>query len=159
PDELHPDSDNAKQEKPADEQSKDVTKPGSGKSADVAKKSEDESEHKKQDGKEEKQPPEVKIDFTDIFLRLTEVPVPAGNYGNLMATEKRLCWLNDGDNTHQHLGLQCIDVANKGDEVDNVMADVKGVEISENRKKMLVRKGDEFYIFDSDVKPSSLSDP
>src|SRR5262249_53349113 len=72
PDELHPDSDNAKQEKPADEKSKDVAKPGSGKSADVAKKSADESDHKKQDGKEEKQPPEVKIDFTDISSRLTE---------------------------------------------------------------------------------------
>ena len=36
--------------------------------------------------------------------------------------------------------------------------DVKGYEISVNRKKMLVSKGDDFYILASDVKASALSD-
>ena len=31
------------------------------------------------------------------------------------------------------------------------MADVKGFEISEDRKKMLVHKDDDFFIFDSDA--------
>ncbi len=160
PDELHPDADKPKEEKPADDKNKDVKKPDTDKNTTAAKKPEDKkTDEKKDDSKEEKKPAEVKIDFADLSMRLTEVPVPPGNYGNLEATEKRLCWLNDGDNTHDHLALQCIDVANKGDDVDNVMGDVKGFEISENRKKMLVRKNDDFYIFDSDVKPSSLSDP
>ena len=38
------------------------------------------------------------------------------------------------------------------------MGDVKGFEISLDRKKMLVHKGDDFYIFDSDVKSSGLTD-
>ncbi len=145
PDELHPDSDAAKEEKKADDKSKDTTKPDTAKSTDAEKKSEDKkADEKKDDKNDEKKPPEVKIDFTDISQRLSEVPVPPGNYGNLQATEKRLCWLNDADNTHQHMGLQCVDVANKGDDVDNVMSDVKGFEISDNQKKMLVRKGDDF---------------
>ena len=49
-----------------------------------------------------------------------------------------------------------MDIANKGDEPDTVMADVKGYEISLDRKKMLVHKGDDFYVFDSDVKGAGL---
>ena len=54
---------------------------------------------------------------------------------------------------HEHIALQCLDIANKGDEPDTVMGDVKGFEISADRKKILMRKGDDFYILDSDVKP------
>ena len=163
PDELHPDGDAAKDEKKADDTSKDVKKDdkdkgAQSKKADEKKPEDKKGDEKKDDKKDEKKPPEVKIDFADLSSRLGEVPVPAGNYGNLQATEKRLCWLNDADNTHQHLGLQCLDVANKGDDVDNVMGDVKGFEISDNRKKLLVRKGDDFYILDSDVKPAALGD-
>ena len=158
PDELHPDGDAAKEDKKDDDKSKDVKKDDK-KSAQMAKKADEKkAEEKKDDKKDEKKPPEVKIEFAELSSRLSEVPVPAGNYGTLQATEKRLCWLNDGDNTHRHLGLQCVDVANKGDDVDNVMGDVKGFEISDNRKKLLVRKGDDFYILDSDVKPAALGD-
>jgi len=160
PDELHPDSDSAKDEKPADENSKDLKKSDTGKGAETAKKPEDKkADEKKDEKKEEKKPPEVKIEFTDMAQRLSELPVPPGNYGRLQAAEKRLCWLNDGDNTHQHMALQCVDVANKGDDVDNLMSDVKGMEISNNGKKMLVQKGDDFFIFASDVKPAGLADP
>jgi tricorn protease len=160
PDELHPDSESATEKKPSDDKSKDAGKPGTDKNSEAAKSPEDKSSGDKKDSQnQEKKPPEVKIDFTDLPLRLTEVPVPPGNYGNLQATEKRLCWLNDTDNTQKHIGLQCIDIANKGDDVDNVMSDVKSFEMSQNRKKMLVRKGDDFFIFDSDVKPAALADP
>lgn len=153
PDELHPDSDVQKDEKKTDT-SKDV-KNDDKKATDTTKKAD---EKKPEEKKDEKKPPEVKIDFADLPSRLSEVPVPAGNYGNLQATDKRLCWLNDGDSTHQHLGLQCFEVANKGDDIENLMGDVKGFEISENRKKLLVRKGDDFYIVESDVKPAALGD-
>ena len=109
--------------------------------------------------KDEKNPPEVKIDFADLPSRLNEVPAPPGNYDELQATEKRLCWLNASDDTQEHRALQCVDIANKGDEVDTVLPDVKGYEISLDRKKIMVHKGDDFYIFDSDVKAASLADP
>jgi len=157
PDELHPDN-ATKEEKKPDDPAKDVKKDDKEQSAAVAKGGEKKAEQTKDDKKDEKKIPEVKIDFADLSSRLSEAPVPAGNYGYLQATDKRLCWLNDADNTHQHLGLQCVDVANKGDDVENVMGDVKGFEISDNRKKLLVRKGDDFYILDSDVKPAALAD-
>ena len=83
-----------------------------------------------------KKPAEVKIDFTDLASRLSEVPAPPGNYGALQATDKRLCWLNASDDRSEHLALQCLDIANKGDEVGTVLADVKGYEISLDRKKI-----------------------
>lgn len=54
--------------------------------------------------------------------------------------------------------LQCIDIANKGDGPDTVWSEIQGFEISADRKKMLVRKANEFYILDSDAKASTIGD-
>ena len=42
--------------------------------------------------------------------------------------------------SHEHIALQCLDIANKGDEPDTVMSEMKNYEISADRKKMLIRK-------------------
>ena len=167
PDELHPDTPAKKDdEKPADDKGKDKeTKATSAdKKADTEKKpaetekSSDKKDDKKEDDKDKKKPAEVKIDFTDLPSRLSEVPAPPGDYNNLQATEKRLCWLSANDDQHEHLSLQCLDIANKGDEVETVLPEAKGFEISLDRKKVLIRKGDDFYILDSDVKAAALGD-
>jgi tricorn protease len=155
-DELHPDSaPKTDEQKPADDQSKDAKPATDEKKAAATGKPSEEKEEKK----DAKTPPEVKIDFTDLGSRLGEVPVPPGNYDALQATEKRLCWLNASDDTQEHKSLQCLDVANKGDEVDTVLPDVKGYEISLDRKKIIVRKGDDFYVLDADAKGTALADP
>jgi tricorn protease len=156
-DELHPDKKEG--EKKDEEKPKDVKDDGDKKAA--AKSSDDKGENR-DESKDEKKPPEVKIDFTDLALRLSEVPVPPGNYNGLQATEKRLCWLNASDDRREHQSLQCFDIANKGDEVDTLLPEVKGYEISQDRKKILVlkgEKGDEFAVIDSDAKGASLGDP
>jgi tricorn protease len=164
PDELHPESDKDKDKDKKDADKKDADKKDGAKSDDKksAKKDEKKDDEKKadekkddKDKKDEKKPAEVKIDFTDLADRLTEVPAPAGNYGNLQLTDKRICWLNASDDSYEHLAMQCLDIANKGDEVDNVMGDVRGFEISQDRKKVLISKPQNFYIFDSDVKSTS----
>jgi tricorn protease len=154
PDELHPDADKDK-----DKDKKDDSKSADAKKADEKKPAEKTADKKSDEKKDDKKPAEVKIDFTDLASRLSEVPAPAGNYGSLQAAEKRLCWLNASDDQHEHLALQCLDIANKGDEPDTVMSDVKpNYEISFDRKKLLVNKGENFYILDSDVKGSALGD-
>jgi tricorn protease len=149
-DELHPDS---KSEDTKEEPKKDDAKSDTAK--DDGKK--DEAKSGKATG-EKKAPPAVNIDFTDLASRLSEVPVPAGNYSSLQATEKRLCWLQRDEDDPPKLGLQCVDIGNKGEPPDTVLHDVKGYEISLDRKKMLVSKGDDFYILGSDAKASGLSD-
>ena len=161
PDELHPDSQAKKDEdKKAEDKEKDAKAVAAGKKPADADKSADKKDEKKDEDKDkDKKPAEVKIDFTDLASRLSEVPTPPGNYDDLQATEKRLCWINASDDQGEHLALQCLDIANKGDEVDTVLSDVKGFEISLDRKKLMVTKADDFYILDSDVKAAALGDP
>ena len=73
----------------------------------------------------------MNIDFTDIASRLNEIPVPSGNYSALQATDKRLCWLRSAvTNFPLKHALQCVDIANKGEAPETVLADVKRFEIS-----------------------------
>jgi tricorn protease len=154
-DELHPESAAKKEEDKADDKKvSDDKKPADDKKVDDKKEAEKKDDSKKDD----KKPAEVKIDFADLGSRLSEVPAPPGNYDLLQATEKRLCWLNSNEGEQDKANLQCLDIANKGDEPETVMGGVGKYEISLDRKKMLVQQGENFYILDSDVKGSSLSD-
>lgn len=151
-DELHPESDKAKEQ---DEKKKEEDKKKKeGKPDDKSKADAKSSEEKPA----EEKVPEVKIDFTGIQSRLSEVPAAPGNYDSLQVSEKRLCWLNSTDEAEPKQSLQCLDIDNKGEEADTVMPGVGGYEISLNRKKLIVRKDDDFFILDSDVKGSGLGD-
>jgi tricorn protease len=168
-DELHPDTPAKADDKKPDEKKPDEKKSDDKAKGDEKPKSDDAkaegktSDAKSDDAKKEKadgkKPPVVKIDFTELSSRLSEIPAPAGNYVNLQATDKRICWMDGNDERPRKMNLQCLDIANKGDAPDTVMADVKDYEISADRKKMLIAKGDDFFIVDSDAKASSLSDP
>jgi tricorn protease len=150
-DELHPDKpEEPKPAKSTDEKDK--------KAADTKKPAEEKKPEDKKAGEEKKAPPVVNIDFTDIAARLNEIPAPPGNYSALQATEKRLCWLDRAPGPEPKHNLQCMDTANKGEAPETVWAEVKAYEISSDRKKVLAWKGEDFYIFDSDAKPSTLSD-
>jgi tricorn protease len=156
-DELHPDHletpakpEETKPDK-KNEPKKKETKKDEGKKVEANK-----EEGKKDDAK--KPVPVVNIDFKDLALRLSEVPVPAGNYSALQATEKRLCWLERSGEIPPKKALVCVDIANKGLPKEAVVEDVKNYEISLDRKKLLVQKPEEFYIFDSDLKAAGLTD-
>ena len=91
----------------------------------------------------EKSPPAVNIDFNDLASRLSEVPSPAGNYPAFKRPISGCAGWSAMKRTLE-VALQCLDITNKGDGPDTVMADVKGYEISPDRKKMLISKGDDF---------------
>jgi tricorn protease len=156
-DELHAEqpakAEEMKPEKPGDTKKKEEDKKA------AEKKPTDEQKAGDEKKPQEKKPATVNIDFTNIASRLREVPAPAGNYSSLQATDKRLCWTDrDGDMPPKQ-ALACIDIANKGEAPETVMSDVKGFEISQDRKKMLVAKTEDFLIIDSDAKASGLADP
>ncbi|HUN27158.1 MAG TPA: S41 family peptidase [Steroidobacteraceae bacterium] len=102
--------------------------------------------------------PAVRIEFDGLPERLSEVPAPPGNYDALQAAGTRLCWLSADDSEPPKLALQCLEIAADGATVETVMADVKGFEISLDRRKMLVRKADDFYILDAAVDARALAD-
>ena len=101
---------------------------------------------------------EVRIDFADLASRLAEVPVVPGNYDHLQITDKRLCWQDASDEAPRKFSLQCLEIANKGDEVETVASDIKNFEISLDRKKLLIAKARNFYIVDADIKAAAFSD-
>lgn len=155
-DELHPEQPAKPDEtkKPADDKGKksaDTNKPDQKKPADEKKPAEEKKD-------ETKAPPTVNIDFTDIVSRLNEVPVPPGNYSELQATDKRLCWLDSSTEARRKHNLQCVEIANKGEAPETVWADIRAFEISSDRKKTLVWKGEDFYIIDAEAKASSIAD-
>jgi tricorn protease len=152
-DELHPESAAKKEEDKtekdkAEKEKADKAKEGDKTPADAAKADDKKAE-------DAKKIPEVKIDFTDLASRLSEVPAPPGNYDSLQATEKRLCWTSSGDGPGRKRALQCLEIANKGDDLDTVATGINSFEISQDRKKMLITKDEDFYIFDAEVKSTS----
>jgi tricorn protease len=153
-DELHPDHPD-QPAKPEESKTEKKNEP--------RKNEEKKGEANKEDAKKEETkkpaPPVVNIDFKDLALRLNEVPVPAGNYSALQATEKRLCWMDRSGEATPKRKVVCMDIANKEIPPEAVVEDVKNYEISLDRKKMLVQKQEDFYIFDSDAKAAGLSDP
>jgi tricorn protease len=136
PDELHPDSSAGKSEdKPADSKEQSSSK----KPAPAPK-------------------PDTKIDFADLNVRVSEVPAPPGNYANLQATDKRLCWQDASDDAQPKLTLKCLDIANKNDEVETLVNDIKSFELSADRRKLLIVKENDQMIVDSDIKPAGFGD-
>ena len=151
-DELHPD-----QPVKSEDRSK-STEEKEKKEMDAKKSGEDKKSTDDKKPEEKKPAPVVSIDFNGIAARLNEVPVAPGNYSDLQATEKRLCWLDRNTEPRPKRNLQCVDIANKGDATDTVWADVRAFEISRDRKRMLIWKSEDFYILDSDAKAATISD-
>lgn len=112
------------------------------------------SEQSAKNDKEKTGAPAANIDFESLADRLREVPVPPGNYSSLEAGENQLCWLSRDDEAEPKNALECLAVANSGDKPATVMPNVRRFEISMNRKKMLVREGENFYILDVAAKPA-----
>ncbi len=108
---------------------------------------------KKDEPKKEKDAAiKVEIDFDGLQQRISEVPVPAGNYDNLRVAVKRLCYLAAPGGEVQGRQLRCLDIANKGEKPDTVAESVSSFEVSANGKKILIRKGEDFFVADAGLK-------
>jgi tricorn protease len=105
-------------------------------------------DEQKSAGKGEKPAVTVNIDFNGLSDRLMDVPAPPGNYLALDAAEKKLCWLSQDEEATLKIALQCLDIGNKGDAPVTILPDIKSFELSLDRKKMLVRVADDYYILD-----------
>ncbi len=91
---------------------------------------------------------EVKVDLRGIQERLFKAPVPAGNYGALSANDKALFFVSTPSGERKH-NLVAFNIAAENVEIKTVVADVAGYEMSQDGKKLMVRKGDALYIIDA----------
>jgi tricorn protease len=132
---------------------------------DEEKKDEPKKEEPKKDDpkKDEKKPDDkelvaVKIDRDGIQKRLQAVPVPAGNYGGLSVNGKALFWLT-GTAGDKKMNLQAVAIGNERApaEVKTVVENVKTYDLSDDGKKLLLRKEDSLYIIDASADAADLA--
>ncbi len=91
----------------------------------------------------------VSIDLDGIATRLYEVPAGNGNYFNLMVGEDTLFWMDVED---LHAGdqiLKSMKITGEKPEVKTVASGVRGVVMSADRKKLLLRKGADLHVIDA----------
>ena len=101
---------------------------------------------------EAKSPAPVTIELDGIRERLIEVPVDPGNLRALSTDGKRLYFLTSESDVGAKADLQSLEIARKQDGVSTVLAGVDSYELSADLKKLLVKKGDAYYVFDAGAK-------
>jgi len=139
-DELHP----ATSDKKPDDKKPDDKKPDDKKPDD-----------KKPDDKGVK----VDIDLDGIQARLLEVPVPAGNYSDLATDGKRLYYVSSEPTTDAKRTLKTMAIDNKrGTAPDTFMDDIAGYELTLDGKKLLFRKGSDYYVVDAGAKAPAAAE-
>jgi tricorn protease len=96
--------------------------------------------------------PVVTIDLEGIERRLIELPVPRGNYSNLEIDGKRLYVVSTDLGTERKRTLKTIAIDNKKTPPETFIEDIRRYELSLDRKKLLVQKADDYYVFDVGAK-------
>ena len=130
-------------EKPAD---KPATKPGDKPATPAAAEA-----APRPDAQGIKPAPPVAADLTGIQTRLLEVPVPAGNYSDLASDGKRLYFVSSEAGAPRG-SLKTLALDNKSPKPETFMDDIASYELSQDRKKILVRKGQDLFVFDVGAK-------
>ncbi|MBZ5638874.1 MAG: PDZ domain-containing protein [Acidobacteriia bacterium] len=96
----------------------------------------------------------VKIELDGLDHRVQEVPLPADNYENLSAGEKRLFFEVRETSFERKARLAYAEVTSHEPKVKTLVPEVKGYEPSQDGKKLLVRKGDDLYVIESSAEES-----
>ena len=101
----------------------------------------------------------VDIDLDGIQARLLEVPVPAGNYSDLATDGKRLYYVSSEPTTDAKRTLKTMANDNKrGTAPDTFMDDIAGYELTLDGKKLLFRKGSDYYVVDAGAKAPAAAE-
>jgi len=102
--------------------------------------------------------PTVVVDVEGLESRLLEVPVPAGNYGSLTMDAKRLYFISRPTGRDGKVALKTLALENKKAEPETFIEEPQSYELSQDGKKILIRKARDFYVVDAGAKaPSDLS--
>ncbi|WP_088339925.1 S41 family peptidase [Robiginitalea sediminis] len=102
----------------------------------------------------------VVVERDGIARRLEEVPVPAGNYSNLALNEDYLYVEREDTGLDSKTELVALKLDGKDPEFKTVAKDIRSFELTANGKKILLRKGNSFYMVEaggSEVKDLSDS--
>ncbi len=99
------------------------------------------------------QPPApAAVDLTGIDTRLLEVPLPAGNYGNLSTDGKRFYFMSSDVSSTTRPALKTLAIENKSPKPETFAEEVASYELTLDRKKLMLRKAQDIFIFDVGAK-------
>ncbi len=99
------------------------------------------------------------VDAEGLRERIEEVPVPAGNYRKLAAGRKHLYWTSKPEGFDAKQALRSLEIKNRPGKPAVLVEDISGYELSLNGKKLLLRRGDSFFVIASDAAaPAKLDD-
>jgi hypothetical protein len=94
--------------------------------------------------------PRVEIDLDGIELRVREVPVEPGNYSGLAANDDALFYLSrEGAGSGGGTDLMALPFDKDDPEPVTVVENVRSAELSMDGAKILVRRGDDFFVIDA----------
>jgi tricorn protease len=96
--------------------------------------------------------PAVPVDLAGIETRLIEVPVAPGNYSDLGHDGKRLYFLSSEAGATGRPALKTLAIDNKGPKPETFSDEVTAYELSQDRKKILIRKAQDIFVFDVGAK-------
>lgn len=145
----------AKAAKAADEAKKDEPKQDPPTKEEAKKDEPKKDDTKKDDSKDKKPPAKVEVTLEGITERIYEVPIKAGNYGSLSANDKALFFTNRPSGFEPKSSLESLEIKNEQIETKTVTGDITSYELSDDGKKMLVRKKESFYVIDAAPAPAS----
>ncbi len=98
-------------------------------------------------------PPAVVIDFAGLQDRVFEVPLPAGVYSGLAVGEKTLFFVDQESNAAGRPKLQAVEIKNRDVQPKTLLEDVRSFELSADGRKLLARRGGDFYVIDAGTNP------
>lgn len=98
----------------------------------------------------------VEIELTGLASRLVQVPVPAGNYRSLCAHADALFYLSRESGPSPDTHLMGLKIEHDDPEAKTMVEDVRSLEMSQDGKKLLVRKGSSLYILGA--KPAKVTE-
>jgi tricorn protease len=117
---------------------------------------EPEPKEKEKEGAEQSEetprPAPVEIDAAGLQRRVSELPVEPGNYSRLSANAKVLFWMARDTGREGQSHLMALEIGNEKPKPAKLIEGAEAYELSQNGKKLLVRKADQLYVFDAGAK-------
>lgn len=123
-------------------------------------KSEQSKEEEQEQGEEEEQDEEtlIAIDLDGIQRRVQEVPIPAGNYGQLHGNDKALFFTKSDTGIGAKTHLMGLEITNEKPKPEQITSDIRNFQVSQDGEKLAFLKGNDFYVINATPKPASKLD-
>ncbi|MEL7118398.1 MAG: S41 family peptidase [Bacteroidota bacterium] len=100
----------------------------------------------------------VTIDKDNIQSRNVMVPVPAGNYSQFELNNKAIYLLAQEIGSSSNAHLKVVKITNEDTKLTNMTSGINGFEMTQDGKKLLIRKGPSYYMVNAGTGKVSLDD-